>query len=41
LYDQSNGSLSYDADGNGALAAVQFAVLSGVPVFLYSDIHVS
>jgi Ca2+-binding RTX toxin-like protein len=41
LYDQATGSLSYDADGSGALAAVQFAVLSGVPVLLYSDIHVS
>jgi len=41
LYDQTTGSLSYDADGSGALTAVQFAVLSGVPVLLYSDIHVS
>jgi Ca2+-binding RTX toxin-like protein len=38
LYDQSNGELYYDADGNGALAAVQFAVLSSLPTLLYSDI---
>jgi uncharacterized delta-60 repeat protein len=41
LYNQSTGTLAYDADGTGTLAAVQFAVLSGVPVLLYSDIHVS
>jgi hypothetical protein len=41
LYDQSNGALSYDADGTGALAAVQFAVLSSAPVLLYSDILIA
>jgi uncharacterized delta-60 repeat protein len=41
LYDQSNGSLSYDADGTGTLAAVQFAVLSGAPVLLYTDFLVA
>ncbi len=37
LYDQSNGTLSYDADGSGALAAVQFAVLSAMPGLQYTD----
>jgi len=41
LYDQSGGALSYDADGTGVLAAVQFAVLSGTPVLLYSDFYVA
>jgi Ca2+-binding RTX toxin-like protein len=41
LYDQSTGALSYDADGSGALAAVQFAVLSGAPVMLYTDLLVA
>jgi Ca2+-binding RTX toxin-like protein len=40
LYDQATGALAYDADGSGALAAVQFAVLSGVPVLLHTDFHV-
>ncbi len=38
LYDQSNGTLAYDSDGTGARAAVQFAVLSGAPVLLYTDL---
>lgn len=37
LYDPGNGALYYDADGTGALAAVQFAVLNGRPSLLYSD----
>ncbi len=41
LYDQGNGALSYDADGSGALAAVRFAVLSGAPAMLYSDLLVA
>lgn len=31
LYDTVSGALSYDADGNGSKAAVQFATLVGVP----------
>lgn len=31
LYDTSTGGLFYDADGNGAIGAVQFATLSNVP----------
>ena len=37
VYDQSNGALSYDADGSGALAAMQFALLSSAPTLLYTD----
>jgi len=37
LYDQSNGALYYNADGTGALAAVQFALLSSAPTLLYTD----
>jgi cyclophilin family peptidyl-prolyl cis-trans isomerase len=37
LYHTDTGALSYDADGIGPLAAVQFAVLSGAPALLYSD----
>ncbi len=37
LYDQANGALFYDADGTGALAAVQFAVFSSGPTLLYTD----
>ncbi len=40
VYDQSNGALFYDADGTGALAAVQFAVLSLTPTLLYTDLVV-
>ncbi len=40
LYDQAVGSLYYDADGAGALAAVQFATLLGSPLLTYSDIYV-
>jgi Ca2+-binding RTX toxin-like protein len=37
LYDQSNGALYYDADGTGALAAVQYALLISAPTLLYTD----
>ena len=37
LYDQNNGALSYDADGTGELAAVQFAVMNSAPALLYTD----
>lgn len=37
LYDQNNGALAYDADGTGALAAVQFAVMNSAPALLYTD----
>ncbi len=40
LYNPSTGALSYDADGTGTLAAVQFAVLNGAPVLLYTDFSV-
>jgi Ca2+-binding RTX toxin-like protein len=37
LYDSATGALWFDADGNGAGAAVQFATLSGHPTVLASD----
>jgi uncharacterized delta-60 repeat protein len=37
VYDQSNGALYFDADGTGALAAVQFAVMNSTPALLYTD----
>jgi len=40
IYDQTTGALYYDADGNGAGAAVQFASLSGAPALSASDFHV-
>ncbi len=41
VYDQTNGALYYYADGTGALAAVQFALLSSVPGVQYTDFLVS
>ena len=37
LYKQSTGQFFYDADGNGAGAAVQFAVLTGNPIIDQTD----
>ncbi|HEX2827759.1 MAG TPA: FG-GAP-like repeat-containing protein [Burkholderiales bacterium] len=40
LYDTTTGRLSYDADGNGAGAAVLVATLLGSPLLTAADIHV-
>jgi Ca2+-binding RTX toxin-like protein len=40
LYNTSTGSVSYDADGSGAQAAVQFAMLANHPLLAASDLHV-
>ena len=40
VYDKSTGALSYDADGNGAGLAVQFATLLNKPVLTASDFSV-
>jgi Ca2+-binding RTX toxin-like protein len=40
LYDSATGALWFDADGNGAGAAVQFATLSGHPPIAASDFAV-
>ncbi|TMJ18332.1 MAG: hypothetical protein E6G92_00275 [Alphaproteobacteria bacterium] len=40
VYDQSTGALWFDADGNGAGAAVQFATLLGNPPISASDFTV-
>ena len=37
IYDAGTDALSYDADGNGAGAAVQFATLSGAPAISHID----
>ncbi|MGQ0590654.1 MAG: hypothetical protein ACT4N8_14205 [Sphingosinicella sp.] len=37
IYNPANGALFFDADGNGAGAAVQFATLSGAPALAASD----
>jgi len=40
LYDNATGNLFFDADGNGAGAAVQFATLQGHPTLTASDFTV-
>lgn len=40
LFDTATGALSYDADGSGAGAAVQFATLTGVTSLSASDFEV-
>ena len=40
LYDTATGNLYYDADGNGAGAAVQFATLTGHPTLTATDVVV-
>ena len=40
LYDVSTGKLYFDADGNGAGGAVQFAILSGSPALNAGDFMV-
>jgi Ca2+-binding RTX toxin-like protein len=40
IYDQTTGALYYDADGNGAGAAIQFATLQGAPAITASDFTV-
>ena len=40
VYNQATGQLFYDADGNGAGAAYQFATLAGAPILAASDFAV-
>ena len=40
IYNQTLGTLSYDSDGNGAGAAVLFAIVDGAPVLTASDFTV-
>jgi Ca2+-binding RTX toxin-like protein len=37
VYNQANGVLSYDNDGNGAHAAIAFAVIANRPALAYND----
>ena len=40
VFNSTNRTLSYDADGSGSGAAVAFAVLTGVNTLRYDDILV-
>jgi Ca2+-binding RTX toxin-like protein len=40
VYDRAHGTLAYDNDGNGAHAAIQFAVLNNKPVLAVNDFQV-
>ena len=40
VYDTRKGTLSFDADGVGGAAAVQFATLVGQPLLAHTDIHI-
>jgi serralysin len=40
VYNKATGGLSYDADGTGAQAAIQFAVLKNTPVLNAADFQV-
>jgi len=40
LYNTTSGALSYDPDGNGAAAAIQFATLTGHPTLVSGDLVV-
>ena len=37
LYDTNDGSLYYDADGNGSGARVEFVSLTGIPALTAAD----
>lgn len=40
IYNTSTGALYYDADGNGAGIAIQFATLTSKPTLTAADIHI-
>jgi Ca2+-binding RTX toxin-like protein len=40
LYNTTSGALYYDSDGNGAVAALQFATLTGNPLITNADFTV-